>query len=485
MADRAKEPPAAPRESYSPRLRTALILTGTGTAGAYHAGVLRGLHEAGVKIDLVAGSGIGAASALFAAIDGAARLWDQTGLWRSRAAAGLYPWRGTLRFTSVLITAAAAIVAVPLLALALAVVVYPIAFLLRLARVERADGLAAGYARLLSAAFEPASLPTVLPQLVVLVLAALVVGLAGEALMAAMRDPRRRQGSLWWRIVGAPISTGAVNTRIRSGLWHLIRGIAPARAPRIAELSRRYAELLAENLGQPGFRELLLTAHDLDARRDLVFALVAEPYRRPFFGRWPGGSRRGAEAIDLSGVGRDHVFDALTAALALPVVCEPHPITFAPESYWRGETHRLCARPGAALRLFEEAAAAGVEQVIVVSAAAELEAPHGLTPARGDGRGRLGELLAATDAAAVRDAIAVHAAGLRGVFLVRPLHNPIGPFDFGGAYDERSDRRQTLGELVDRGYEDVYRQFIEPVVGASGEALAPRGRDERAAKLGG
>ena len=41
--------PDAPDRPYSTRLRTALVLTGTGTAGAYHAGVLRALHEAGVK----------------------------------------------------------------------------------------------------------------------------------------------------------------------------------------------------------------------------------------------------------------------------------------------------------------------------------------------------------------------------------------------------------------------------------------------------
>ena len=39
-------------------------------------------------------------------------------------------------------------------------------------------------------------------------------------------------------------------------------------------------------------------------------------------------------------------------------------------------------------------------------------------------------------------------------------------------YDERSDRTHTLGELLDRGYEDAYRQFIEPVVGASGDSIA-------------
>ena len=71
--------PDAPDRQYSTRLRTALVLTGSGTAGAYHAGVLRALHEAGVKIDLVAGRGVGAIAAFFAAVDGGVRLWDTTG----------------------------------------------------------------------------------------------------------------------------------------------------------------------------------------------------------------------------------------------------------------------------------------------------------------------------------------------------------------------------------------------------------------------
>ena len=72
-----------PPEPYSPQLRTALVLTGTGTAGAYHAGVLRGLHEAGVKLDVVGGCGVGVIGALFAAIDGAQRLWEEKGFWRA------------------------------------------------------------------------------------------------------------------------------------------------------------------------------------------------------------------------------------------------------------------------------------------------------------------------------------------------------------------------------------------------------------------
>ena len=58
------------------------------------------------------------------------------------------------------------------------------------------------------------------------------------------------------------------------------------------------------------------------------------------------------------------------------------------------------------------------------------------------------------------------------LYVIQPGHNPIGPYDVDGAYDEASDRRQNLSELVERAYEDAYRQFIEPVVGASGEQLA-------------
>jgi hypothetical protein len=57
-------------------------------------------------------------------------------------------------------------------------------------------------------------------------------------------------------------------------------------------------------------------------------------------------------------------------------------------------------------------------------------------------------------------------------YVVAPSHNPVGPFDFGGAYDEASDRHHTTQELMERAYEDAYHQFIEPVVGASGEHIA-------------
>lgn len=464
------ELPSDAREPYSPQLRTALVLTGTGTAGAYQAGVLRALHEAGVKIDLVAGAGIGAVSAAFAAIDGTSRLWEANGIWRSPRLDRLYRPRPSLNAAKWTLVAALGMLAAPILVVALGLVVYAIGFLLRVSGLDAGGALVASYASALDGAFQPEGLPTLVPRAIALLLVAALGIVLGSAASAHARRERRDRGPLWWRVLGAPWSSREAFERFSGALWTHIRGAAPLTQPDTREFGRRYAELLAENLGQPGFRELLVTAHDLDARRDLVFALVGEPRRAEFFGRLPRGERR-AEAIDLAGADRDHAFDALAAALSVPVLTAPHGLRFAPESFWRGETHRLCARPGAAPRLLAEALRAGVQQVIFVSTEPELHAPHGLSARGADVRARVGEFLSAADASSLHDALASWGSRFESLFVIRPAHTAVGPFDFRGAYDERSDRRQSIAELIDRGYEDAYRQFIEPVVGASGDRL--------------
>jgi hypothetical protein len=169
--------------------------------------------------------------------------------------------------------------------------------------------------------------------------------------------------------------------------------------------------------------------------------------------------------------------DLIAGALTPPVACEPHQLTFAADSYWRGESHRLCDRSGAIARLLEELAAAGASQAIIVSAVAPRLAPHRLSALRLDLRNRVGEFVAASESAALRDALEVARLRFDSVYLICPAHNPVGPFDLTGAYDEASDRRQDLLELMQRAYEDAYQQFIEPVVGASGERLARTGVD--------
>lgn len=460
------------RFAYSPRLRTALVLLGSGTAGAYHAGVLRAVEEAGVKVDLVAGRGIGAPAAMFAAIDGSSRLWETAGLWRRAGVRDFYSWRPALKIALAALIAALAIFVVPLALFALGLVVFLLGFLFRVAGLAAGSALAGSYTRAIERAFEPDMLPTFLPRVTVLCLSLAAAAMASGAFLArAPRRERRYERGWIWDVLGAPWSVAPVAARFRSGLWRLIQGGTAVREPEAGALSRRYCELLGDNLGQPGFRELLVTAHDLDARRDLLFALLSEPHRGGFFRQGSGEPDRRSEAFDLAGVGRDFAVDALEGSLRLAVLTEPHLMTFATESFWRGETHRLCDRPGASCRLVQETAAAGVEQVIVVAPGVPLTGPHGLTTRRSDIRARVGDGVGASDIAASRDAVDECRRLFESVFVIAPAHTAVGPFDFGGAYDERSARHQAMTELIDRGYEDAYRQFIDPVVGASGDRL--------------
>ena len=464
----------APEQLYSTRRRTALLFTGTGTAGAYHAGVLRALHEAGIKIDLVGGRGVGAASALFAAIDGSSRLWEASGIWKDGSSRRLYGWRPALRFAGYAVGLALILLCLPMALLLVAVLVGLAGMVATLVGLGgRGRALTGTFTSWVDRLFAPDAVPTVIPRLVVLALIVAAAIVASGALTAVLRHRGRRRardGSFWW-VLGAPLSAEGLISRCETDLWSLIRGAAPLAAPTRGELARKYVELLQENLGQPGFRELLVTVHDLDARRDLVFALLGQAHRGRFFSRTlaPPGVRH-FEAFDLAGVARDHVGDALVAALSVPLATEPHLTRFSVEGPWRGETHRLCDRPDALARLIEEAGQAGAEQLIVVAPSAGGAKPHEMSGGRADLRGRTGEQLAGFEAASLRDALAQGAERFAGVFVISPSHLPLMPLDFGGIYDERSDRTQTVGELVDRGYEDAYRQFIEPVVGAGTEA---------------
>jgi hypothetical protein len=412
-------------------------------------------------------------SALFAAIDGGQSLWTEKGFWQAAGVRALYGWRSGLRLAFWATALAVAIVIVPLAAVAAGALVFPIDFVARLLGMGGAGGLTGAYVRTAQQAFAPEALPTWLPRLVVLVLGLAALVVASSAALTAGR--RRQRGPFWWRGVGSPLSSHEAVAHCWRALWDLLRGAAALREPPPVELAGRYVDLLVDNLGQPGFRELLVTVHDLDAHRDLVFALVAEPRRRGLIRRasTAAADARRAEVLDLAGGARLYLADAIAASLSVPIVTDAHPMTFAPDDYWRGETHRLCDRPGSLTRILDELADLGVEQLVIVSAAPELSGPHALAAGRLDGKGRVGQYLQSAEAAAVRDATRLAAARVPAMstFTIHPGHNPIGPFDFGGEYDDRSDRRQPLSELMSLGYEDAYHQFIEPVVGASGDRV--------------
>jgi hypothetical protein len=417
---------------------------------------------------------MGACTAALAAIDGGARLWDSTGIWRSSMVRRFYRWKPLLAATGWIAALLVAVLLAPVVVLLVGVVMFVTGFALTLlGMVGAGANLTRVYGTTLQAAFASDQLPTIVPRLAMIVLAVLVLVACAGVFVQQWRAPVRRrwEGGWWWRLIGAPLNAAAVRDTFAATIWELIRGAAPARPPAAAAIGRRYAEVLTDNLGQPGFRELLLIASDLDARRDVVAGLLREPYRGEFLAAHQDRDRRG-DLLDLTAAGRDHTLDLIYAAVTPPIACDPALVAFARDGFWRGETHRLADRPAAIHRLIAEAAAAGATQAIVVSAVAATTAPHELQAPRLDIRSRVGAFVAAAEATALRDAIAAARPQVDRIFMICPAHNPIGPFDFAGAYDGSSDRRQDLRELMERGYEDAYRQFIEPIVGASGDHLA-------------
>lgn len=467
--------PRAQHDLYSPERPTAVILSGTGVDGAYHAGVLEALHESGVKIDLAAGRGVGALAAVLFALDGAAALWGPRGLWR-RPAATAYGLTWPYRAIGLALVVAAGLVASPLVLLLAAVAVWPVSLVAGWTGLDAVPTLAERYSTWLGWVFAPDHLTAWVARLVLVVAAVLLAALALAAGTGTWRARRRGRGHPLWRLLGAPVDSARFAGMAMTALWDLLRGGAALARPEAPDLSHRIAELLTSGVGQPGHRDLLLTAHDVDARRDLVFGMVGGEAGRRLFPGAAGPSGRRAEAFDLAGPARGALIDVLRGALSLGGLSEPHPMAFPADSYWRGEVHRLADRTAALSRLLEEAAAAGIEQALIVTAAPEPGGPHDLLPIRLDPRGRAGEWLAAQEAAAVRDAVRYAQAHFHAVYVIRPAHNPLLPLDLAGADDVLSDLRAVPSDLVTRGHEDAHRLFIEPALGAAGERVGETSR---------
>src|SRR5688500_11895945 len=113
---------------YSPKRRTAVVLAGTGTSGAYHAGALRALDESGIRVDLVVGSGMGAVAASFAAAAAGARLYEEGGFWDRARWASFFHLRPALRTAILLLSCSFGVFLLPvLLALVAGLLFLPLA----------------------------------------------------------------------------------------------------------------------------------------------------------------------------------------------------------------------------------------------------------------------------------------------------------------------------------------------------------------------
>ena len=459
---------------YSPKRRTALVFTGSGSTGAYHAGVLRALDESGVKIDIVVGSGIGTVTAAYAAVGGGPRLYGKRGFWDGARGGAFYRLRPIVRLALALLGVSFAIFALPVLLGLVLGMLFPL--LLIADRVQ--PGVASRALSFLWVAPEVLSGPYLGAQAVP-VFALAMLAIATVAVLY-FRD-RRRFPEAFESFLDAEPGLA----RLRRGLWEVARGAAlSGRPPSEAELGRRYVSLLAENLGEPGFRELVLRAADLDRGEALSFALLREeasPPSRP---------RLLADAVDLRVAGNDALFfDALATGLLLPMAMPLRRVTFPRGTTHAGETHRLTDATFASGSGIAEALAAGAEQVIVVTGVPETATP--LTRRRGplariDAAVRALERRAADEIDDVwRVSRMVGTLGHRGesgrrawedpangrvhgevdLWAIRPDRRALGPLDLDGTRDPATEVLQTTDDLLELGFRDAYRQFVEPVVG--------------------
>lgn len=467
---------------YQPKRRTALVFAGSGTSGAYHAGVLKALEEAGTKIDVVVGSGIGTVTAIFAAAGAGGKLYGPQGFWDGIGWGSLYRMRRPLRFVLFMMGVAFGVFLLPVALALLAGILFPVVLVADLA----APGLPA---RLLG---DPWAAPTALRDPYIAALAMPVFILAASAIIGglyALLRHRRRIAELLESFIDA----GPGVSRLRQALSELSR-VGSARASADAEIGRRYVSVVGENLGQPGFRELILHTADLDAGGTLPFVLLAEPHRSAFLQARSRSARSDdgqAVAVDLAAGGESMLFDAVVTGLLPPLATPVRRVSFPRRGLYGGEVHRLTESTLAGGCGLADAITAGAEQVILVTAVPQ-------NPSAPRRRRGLHALADATQALLERQGLEqdlgaaervnriVQTVGHRledgsrawqdpatgrtfrdvAIYVVRPERRSIGPLEWDGVLDPATEVREETTDLIDLGYRDAYRLFIEPVLGA-------------------
>ncbi len=478
---------------YSPRRRTAVLFVGSGASGAYHAGVLKALDETGIRVDLLVGSGVGTVAAAFGAVAGGGRLHEAGGFWAGAERARFWRLRPALRAALLLLGAAFAVFLLPVLLGFVLGALAPVALIV--------DLIVPGWPARALGRF--GAVPEALGGPYLATLAAPVFVLSILSLLGALRlywKDRRRFAEAFEHAFDAE----PARARLAQGLWEVARGAAVGQAlPGDAEVARRFVAALAENLGQPGFRELVLRVADLDTGTALPFVLLGDEHRSAFAAARARGPRSKLDglpgAIDLRSPAHEPLlFDAVFAGLLPPGAAPVRRVAFPKGGLYGGETHRLADATLVGGCGIAEALAAGAEQLIVVTAVPE--AAH--APARRRGPGAIADgLIGTLERRAVEQDLAgaermsrvVRTLALAdegasawedpatgrqyrdvALWTIRPERNGLGPLGLDGATDPSTEAYETVEDLLEQGYRDAYRLFLEPVVGAAPEARSAR-----------
>ena len=455
--------------------RTAVVFSGSGASGAYHAGVLKALDEAGVRIDLMVGSGVGVLAAAFGAAASGSVLYGEKGLWREISARRVFRLRSGFRFLRSLGLVALSAFLVPALLALLLGLLLPAFLAVDFARpgfmsaltqaiVSLAPGLRLFFIFALAA-------PTFLGFLFLLFRGASV-----------LRSSKRRFGET---LESAFDFTG-IEREIARRLWEVARGPALNEpAPDTSEVGRQYAALLSENAGQPGFRGLVLRAANLDARKPLALKLVSDD---------PKASGKGSEGDDLldlkDAATAPLLYDVVATAFAATPFVAPRRVRLPKQGAFGGEIHRIAEASGIAGSGLSEALALGADQIVLVTATAREPGP--LAERRG-----LKAMAAAFLALQERNTIEsdlgqterlnriVETVGhqkstgerewqdpLNGrrfrsvtLHIVRPRRSLLRPLDLDGAIDPSNEVETSLLDWLDEGHRDAHRCFLDAALG--------------------
>ncbi len=454
--------------------RTAVVFAGSGASGAYHAGVLKALDEAGVRIDILVGSGVGVLAAAFGAAASGSVLYGEKGLWRELSASRIFRLRSGLRFLRLLGVVALSAFLVPALLALLLGLLLPAFLAVDFAR----PGFMSGLFQMVAALAPGLRLFFVFALAAPTFVAFLFVLFRG---VSVLRASRRRFGET----LESAFDLSGIERNLARRLWEVARGPALNEpAPEAAEVGRQFSALVAENAGQPGFRGLVLRAANLDTGKPLILRLVGDDR---------GGPRRSRpeEGIDLKDAAASPLlYDVVATAFATTPLVGPRRVRLPKQGVFGGEIHRISEASVIGGSGLGEAIATGADAIVLVTATAEETAP--LADRRGL-KALAAAFLAVQELSAVerdlheterlnrivetvghqrstgerewQDPLTGRTFRAVAVHTIRPRRSLLRPLDLDGAVDPSNEVETTLLDWMDEGYRDAHRCYLDSALG--------------------
>ncbi|MGH9320460.1 MAG: hypothetical protein ACRD3V_11335 [Vicinamibacteria bacterium] len=432
---------------FSPRRRTAVVLTGEGAHAAYLAGVMSALDAAGVRIDVVLGRGAGALVAAFSALHAEEKIVGEGGILDAFSRRRPYRVAFLYRLAAVCLMAAFAFIASPAIVGLVSVAALPIQAVIR-GLVSEGSRSSSSWTSNLVTAMEPYYFPAV--ALPVIVLFTVV---AGRALLLMWKRRGQRPALGEW--LPPFFDLAPLESLLEGRLWQLVRGTATEERPRDRRaLSDAYTQLLVSGLGQHGFRELVFYALDADTGEEVPFVVLKDRFAKKM-AALADPSR--SEPIDLANEGSSSLlFDALVAASSPPGLVPEVGLKLPRGTRFGGEVHRFTSSLSMGGNTIPDAVAIGAEQIVYVTAATRGERLSGVLSERLAARALRRSLENDLGWAAERPELRV--------FVVRPDTERLNPFELSGR-PQLGGERLAPAALADQGERDVERLFLRPVLG--------------------